>query len=143
MGLSARITGGGVKTVIVTGDTDFVPHAATARVGQPTQPATAQGSAYAARVVHVAGWLVAVAGGKGAAAATVISTPVAPPFLGQVHGLLRTLQGRACGLAARAHGDADTHRERNAALLGHHRVGLHHGAQPLGHRSGATCACVG
>ena len=43
MGLSARITEGGVKMVIVTGDTDFVPHAATARVGQPTQPSMTQG----------------------------------------------------------------------------------------------------
>ena len=55
MGLSARITGGGVKKSIVTGGTDFAPHAATARVGQPTQPVTTQGSSYAARVVRVAG----------------------------------------------------------------------------------------
>ena len=34
MGLSARVTGGGLKKAIVTGDTDFLPHAATARVGQ-------------------------------------------------------------------------------------------------------------
>lgn len=43
MGLSACITGGGVKTVIVTGNIDFVTHAATARVGQPTQPSMTQG----------------------------------------------------------------------------------------------------
>lgn len=34
MGLSARVTGGGLKKAIVTGDTEFVTHAATARVGQ-------------------------------------------------------------------------------------------------------------
>ena len=81
MGLSARITGGGVKTVIVTGDTDFVPHAATAKVGQPTPPATAQGCAYAARVVRAAAWLVVVAGAKGAAAAAVISKRLRPRSL--------------------------------------------------------------
>lgn len=78
MGLSARITGGGVEKAIVTGNIDFVTHAATARVGQPTQPATAQGSSYAARVVRAAGWLVVVTGARGAAAATVISTRLRP-----------------------------------------------------------------
>lgn len=34
MGLSARVTGGGLKKAIVTGDTELVTHAATARVGQ-------------------------------------------------------------------------------------------------------------
>ena len=81
MGLSARITGGGVKKSIVTGGTDFAPRAATARVGQPTQPVTTQGSSYAARVVRAAGWLVVVEGAKGTAAAAVISTRLRPRSL--------------------------------------------------------------
>lgn len=42
MGLSARITGGGVKALIVPGSACIVPPAAITRVGQPTQPAMVQ-----------------------------------------------------------------------------------------------------
>ena len=45
MGLSARVTGGGLKKAIVTGDTDFLPHAATARVAQGKNKAAPSTSA--------------------------------------------------------------------------------------------------